>query len=140
MGKKGKTWRNITIASTYTPQAIGSQIHLAQHSPIEVKGRRFRLGDQIAVRAIFTVVLPKEYTLQTIPAQLQQNLNGFSLAIEQLKIADGWAGVTFSEMPAYSEMPIYSDTPIYSEVPAQYAPVVENFHDVSRSTEYGSQY
>ena len=140
VGKKGKTWRNITIASTYTPQAIGSQIHLAQHSPIEVKGRRFRLGDQIAVRAIFTVVLPKEYTLQTIPAQLQQNLNGFSLAIEQLKIADGWAGVTFSEMPAYSEMPIYSDTPIYSEVPAQYAPVVENFHDVSRSTEYESQY
>jgi len=116
VGKKGKTWRNITIASTYTPQAIGSQIHLAQHSPIEVKGRRFRLGDQIAVRAIFTVVLPKEYTFQTIPAQLQQNLNGFSLAIEQLNIADGWAGVTFSEMPGYTEMPIYSDTPIYSEV------------------------
>ena len=140
VGKKGKTWRNITIASSYTPHTIGSQIHLAQHSPIEVKGRRFRLGDQIAVRAIFTVVLPKEYTFQTIPAQLQQNLNGFSLAIEQLNIADGWAGVTFSEMPGYTEMPIYSDTPIYSEVPTEYAPVVETFHDLSRSTEYEYRY
>ena len=119
---------------------IGSQIHLAQYSPIEVKGRRFSLGDQIAVRAIFTVVLPKEYTLQTIPAQLQQHLNGFSLAIEQLNIADGWAGVTFSEAPTiYSEGPIYSEMPIYSEVPTQYVPV-ENFHDVSRSTEYEYRY
>jgi len=140
VGKKGKTWRNITIASTYTPQAIGSQIHLAQHAPIEVKGRRFRLGDQIAVRAIFTVVLPKEYTFQTIPAQMQQHLNGFSLAIEQLNIADGWAGVTFSEIPGYTELPIYSDTPIYSEIPDQYAPVVESFHDVSRSNEYEYRY
>jgi hypothetical protein len=127
VGKKGKTWRNITIASTYTPEVIGSQIHLAQFSPIEVKGRRFRLGDQIAVRAIFTVVLPKEYTFQTIPAQLQQNLNGYTLAIEQLNIADGWAGVTYSEMPAYSE------------ISTQYIPV-ENFHDVSRNAAYEYQY
>ena len=140
VGKKGKTWRNITIASTYTPEVIGSQIHLAQYSPIEVKGRRFRLGDQIAVRAIFTVVLPKEYTFQTIPPQLQQNLNGFSLAIEQLNIADGWAGLTYAEMPAYTEMPIYTETPIYTDMPTQYAPVEENFHDVSRSTEYEYQY
>jgi len=122
VGKKGKTWRNITIASTYSPEVVGSQIHLVQYSPIEVKGRRFRLGDQIAVRAIFTVVLPKEYTFQTIPAQLQQNLNGFSLAIEQ-----------------YTEMPVYNETQIYSDGPAEYAPV-ENFHDVSRSAEYEYQY
>ena len=105
-----------------------------------MKGRRFRLGDQIAVRAIFTVVLPKEYTFQTIPPQLQQNLNGFSLAIEQLNIADGWAGLTYAEMPAYTEMPIYTETPIYTDMPTQYAPVEENFHDVSRSTEYEYQY
>lgn len=139
VGKKGKTWRNITIASTYTPEVIGSQIHLVQHSPIEVKGRRFRLGDQIAVRAIFTVVLPKEYTFQTIPAQLQENLNGYSLAIEELKIADGWAGLTYNEMPVYNQMPIYNEAPIYNEVPTQYVPV-ENFHDVSRSTEYQYNY
>ena len=110
-----------------------------------MKGKRFRLGDQIAVRAIFTVVLPKEYTFQTIPAQLQQNLYGFSLAIDQLNIADGWAGVTYSEGPAYTETPIYSDGPIYTEAQAyndvstEYAPV-ENFHDVSRSAEYEYQY
>ena len=133
VGKKGKTWRNITIASTYTPHVMGAQIHLAQHSPIEVKGRRFRLSDQIAVRAIFTVVLPKQYTFQTIPAQLIENLNGYSLAIDQLKIADGWAGVTYTEMPSYQEVPIYT------EMPTQYVPV-ENFHDVSRSTEYEYPY
>ena len=117
VGKKGKKWRNITIASSYTPEVIGSQIHLAQHSPIEVKGRRFRLGDQIAVRAIFTVVLPKQYTFETIPARLQNNLNGYSLVIQQLNIADGWAGVS------------------YAEVPTLYAPV-ENFQNVSMSNEY----
>ena len=144
VGKKGKTWRNITIASTYTPEVVGAQIHLAQHSPIEVKGRRFRLGDQIAVRAIFTVVLPKEYTFQTIPSQLQDSLNGFSLAIEQLKISDGWAGLTYAEAPAHFETTIYSEMPSYIETPNietqnQYTPV-ENFHDVSRSAEYEYQY
>ncbi len=106
VGKKGKTWRNITIASTYKPEVIGSRIRLAQYAPIEVKGRRFRLGDQIAVRAIFTVVLPKQYTFQTIPARLQENLNGYALAIDQLNIADGWAGVSYQEVPVgYYELP-----------------------------------
>jgi hypothetical protein len=119
---------------------IGSQIHLEQHSPIEVKGRRFRLGDQIAVRAIFTVVLPKQYTFQTVPARLLENLNGYSLTIEQLKIADGWAGVTYNETPNYQEGPVYTETPIYNtQTPTQYVPV-ENIGDVSRSTEYEHTY
>ena len=105
---KGKVWRNITIASTYRPEVTGTQIRLVQDEPIEVKGRRFRLGDQIAVRTIFTVLLPKEYAVPVIPQKLQNNMNGYALAIKELNIADGWAGLTFDEVPVtyYNPQPV----------------------------------
>ena len=98
---KGKIWRNITITSIYRPEIIGTKIRLVQDEPIAVKGRRFRLGDQIAVRTIFTVLLPKELSVPVVPPQLQSNMNGYALEIKELDIADGWVGVTFDEVPVY---------------------------------------
>ena len=141
VGKKGKTWRNITISSNYQPEVQGAQIRLTQASPVKVKGRRFRLGDQIAVRAIFTVVLPKQYTFDTVPKRLNRNMNGFELVIEQLSIADGWVGITFNETPALftpsdtyhngSHEVIYGETVI--EVSAN-----DDIGSVNEETVYGS--
>ena len=105
---KGKVWRNITITSIYRPEIIGTQIRLVQDEPIAVKGRRFRLGDQIAVRTIFTVLLPKELAVPVVPPQLQNNMNGYALQIKELDIADGWVGVTFDEVPIsyYNPQPV----------------------------------
>lgn len=106
---KGKTWRNITVSSTYVPQVSGSQIQLAQEGMIGVKGKKFRIGDQIAVRAIFKLVLPGSYQFDTIPSQLTARLNGYALVIDSLNIADGWVGLTYDEVLRESplEMPIY---------------------------------
>ena len=110
---KGKTWRNITISSTYVPSVFGSQIQLTQEGMIGVKGKKFRIGDQIAVRAIFNVVLPDSYQFETIPQQLTSRLNGYALSISNLNIADGWVGVTYDEVPVtYSQQP-YELPPIY---------------------------
>ena len=101
---KGKTWRNITISSTYVPTVVGSQIKLAQEGMIGVKGKKFRIGDQIAVRAIFNVVLPDSYQFDAVPKKLAQRLNGYSLIVSKLNIADGWVGLTYDEVPmAYSQ-------------------------------------
>ena len=109
---KGKTWRNITISSTYVPKVVGSQVQLTQQGMIGVKGKRFRIGDQIAVRAIFKLVLPDSYQFDTIPQQLASRLNGYALVISTLKLADGWAGVTYDEVPiGYPEYP--QETPVY---------------------------
>lgn len=100
---KGKTWRNITISSTYAPTVIGSQVRFTQDGIIGVKGKRFRIGDQIAVRAIFQVVLPDSYQFDTIPKRLADRLNGYALTLSKLNIADGWVGLTYDEVPmAYS--------------------------------------
>jgi len=107
---KGKTWRNITISSTYVPKVIGSQVQLTQEGMIGVKGKKFRIGDQIAVRAIFNVVLPDSYQFETIPQRLTSQLNGYALVISNLNIAEGWVGVTYDEVPmVYSHQlpPIY---------------------------------
>ena len=110
---KGKTWRNITISSTYVPSVFGSQIQLTQEGMIGVKGKKFRIGDQIAVRAILNVVLPDSYQFETIPQQLTSRLNGYALSISNLNIADGWVGVTYDEVPVtYSQQP-YELPPIY---------------------------
>ncbi|MDB4766588.1 hypothetical protein OAG71_02750 [bacterium] len=101
---KGKTWRNITISSTYVPTVVGSQVKLAQEGMIGVKGKRFRIGDQIAVRAIFNVVLPDSYEFDAVPKKLAQRLNGYALVISKLNIADGWVGLTYDEVPiTYSQ-------------------------------------
>lgn len=94
---KGKKWRNITIASTYLPVVQGEKINLVQDGMVRVKGKGFRLGDQIAVRAIFTVLLPKSYSFDAVPQRLQQNLNGARLEVAKLQIADGWLGLTYDQ-------------------------------------------
>lgn len=107
---KGKTWRNITISSTYVPTIIGSQIQLTQEGMIGVKGKRFRIGDQIAVRAIFNVVLPDSYQFDTVPQRLVSRMKGYALVISKINIADGWVGLTYDEVPrGYAEEfpPIY---------------------------------
>ena len=96
---KGKTWRNITISSTYVPKVIGSQLKLTQEGIIGVKGKKFRIGDQIAVRAIFNVVLPDSYQFETVPQRLTSRMNGYALVISNLNIAEGWVGVTYDEVP-----------------------------------------
>lgn len=113
---KGKTWRNITVSSTYVPTVVGSQIQLAQEGMIGVKGKKFRIGDQIAVRAIFKLVLPGSYQFDTIPPQLASRLNGYALVISNLNIADGWVGATYDEVPIEypQEIPVYeSSGPVY---------------------------
>ncbi len=95
---KGKTWRNITVSATYLPTVEGSQVRLTQQGIIGVKGKRFRIGDQIAVRAIFNVVLPDSYQFDTVPQRLADQLKGFSLVITKLNIVDGWVGITFDEV------------------------------------------
>jgi len=102
---KGKTWRNITISSTYVPTVNGSQILLTQEGMLGVKGKKFRLGDQIAVRAIFKVVLPGSLQFDAVPKQLAGRLNGYGLVISNLNIADGWVGVTFDEVPIHYSAP-----------------------------------
>ena len=118
---KGKTWRNITISSTYVPTVIGSQIKLAQEGMIGVKGKKFRIGDQIAVRAIFNVVLPDSYQFDAVPKKLAQRLNGYALVVSKLNIADGWVGLTFDEVPmAYPQEYIEPYSEPYVETYPQY--------------------
>jgi hypothetical protein len=105
---KGKKWRNITISSTYAPTVIGSQVRLTQEGRIGVKGKRFRIGDQIAVRAIFKVVLPASYQFDTVPKKLADRLNGYALEIRNLNIADGWVGLTYDEVSS-GEFPHWSE-------------------------------
>ena len=115
---KGKTWRNITISSTYVPTVVGSQIKLAQEGMIGVKGKKFRIGDQIAVRAIFTVVLPDTYQFDAVPKKLAQRLNGYALVVSKLNIADGWVGLTYDEVPVTYSQPYVE--PYIETVPQYY--------------------
>ena len=118
---KGKTWRNITISATYVPTVVGSQISFAQEGRIGVKGKKFRLGDQIAVRTIFNVVLPDSYQFDAVPKKLAQRLNGYALIVSNLNIADGWVGLTFDEVPmAYPQEYIEPYSEPYVETYPQY--------------------
>ena len=94
---KGKTWRNLVIETTYVPAYEGMRLVLTQKDGIELSGKRLRLGDQIAIRAAFKVVLEPEVTIAMMPRVLESRMGADALRIARLSIVDGWVGLAINE-------------------------------------------
>ena len=94
---RGKTWRNLVVQTTYVPTYEGMRLVMLQKDGIELAGKRLKLGDQIAIRAAFKVVLEPEYTLGMMPRALENRMGANAVRIDRLSIADGWIGIAINE-------------------------------------------
>ena len=94
---RGKTWRNLVIQTTYVPTYYGMRLVLVQKDGIELSGKRLKLGDQIAIRAAFKVVLEPDYSLSIMPRALETRLGSDAIGIDRLSIVDGWFGIAINE-------------------------------------------
>ena len=110
MGKKGKTWQKLSIRAMYYPEITGAQIVLKQDpNGISLRGKRLRLGDQIAIRTIFTSLFDKQYEVNALPEKLAERLGGTSFHIGQFVLTDGWVGISLIDPPAQSA--VVAETP-----------------------------
>ncbi len=94
----GRPWKDISIRANFEPTYMGSRIVLARNNPFVVEAKRkstLRLADEIAIRAAFTVIMEKQYSVDLLPAVVREKVPALALGINQLTLAKGWCGVTF---------------------------------------------
>ena len=105
LGKKGKTWQNLSIRALYYPEVEQTQIVLLQDPDgVSLRGKRLRLGDQLAIRTIFTSLFDDRYEFNVLPEALAERLGDPTFKIGQFVLSDGWAGVSLVDLSESTEV------------------------------------
>ena len=86
-------WQNFTVRGYYAPYSDQLEANLARDGVIELIGERLRVGDQIALRGIFSRVLSRNRTLNLVNKQIALAPELRDQQVTQLVIHDGWIGV-----------------------------------------------
>jgi hypothetical protein len=86
-------WQNFTVRGYYAPYSDQLEANLARDGVIELIGERLRVGDQIALRGIFSRVLSRNRTLSLMNKQIALAPELRDQQVTQLVIHDGWIGV-----------------------------------------------
>jgi hypothetical protein len=94
MLEHGKSkWQNFTVRGYYAPHSDQLDANLARDGVIELIGERLRIGDQIALRGIFSRVLSRNRELSLVNKQIALAPELRDQQVTQLVIHDGWIGV-----------------------------------------------
>ncbi|MEE2825647.1 MAG: hypothetical protein VYE64_03365 [Planctomycetota bacterium] len=98
VGEKGKTWKQLTVKALYHPEVEGTRVVFRQTPDgISLRGKRLRLGDQIAIRTIFTALFDPQYEINAVPEKLAQSLGDTMVEVGQFVLNDGWIGVSWMD-------------------------------------------
>ncbi len=92
-------WRNFTVRAYYAPDPDQKSANLVRDGVIELIGKNLRLGDQIALRGIFSRVLSRNRNINLINEQLAKSKALKDLHVSQFAIQDGWVGIALAAGP-----------------------------------------
>lgn len=98
-------WKNFTVRGHYAPQISGRQVHLVRDGVIELGGDRKRIGDQVALRAIFAKVLSKNRPIPLLPTTLSDRRELADVEASQAVVEDGWIGITLAQGGSVARQP-----------------------------------
>jgi hypothetical protein len=90
---KGRPWKNIAVKANFTPRYIGTRIVLDLDNVFDLEGKNLSLGDNLAIRGAFKVILDRQYAFDLMPASVKAKVPNVAFAIDRLSLADGWCGV-----------------------------------------------
>jgi hypothetical protein len=93
LNSRRKSWRNFAVRTYYVPDPSQLQANLVREGVVELAGQRLRLGDQIALRGIFSKVFSKNRPMNIINTRLARQPGLTDLQVTQFVISDGWIGV-----------------------------------------------
>ena len=94
-------WNNITVKANFKPRYIGTRIVLDLDNLFEVESKSdLSLGDSIAIRSAFKVILDRQYAFDLMPAAVREKIPNLAFGIERLSLAEGWCGVSIAEAAA----------------------------------------
>lgn len=96
-GRRG--WHDIVASVTYRPKADDPQLFLEREGPIHLGGPGHQGRAEIALRAVFGKIFPKERPLPLLPEAFVTNPRLADMKVLQAASADGWLAISLGELP-----------------------------------------
>lgn len=88
-----RSWEDIVVNVAYRPVVEGMQIYLQREGTVRLSGEGQRGRLELALRAIFSTVFPKEKTFPLLPARIVENPRMAGLHPVQAEAEDGWLAI-----------------------------------------------
>jgi hypothetical protein len=98
-------WKNFTVQTTYVPSSDQRSANLVRDGIIELSADGKGVGNQFALRTIFSKVLSKNRSISLINHSMAQQPEFADLAINQFVLSDGWIGIAMAPKPNTARIP-----------------------------------
>ena len=98
-------WKNFTVQATYVPSPDQRNANLVRDGVIELSSDGKGVGNQFALRTIFSKVLSKNRTISLINHSMAQQPEFADLMVNQFVLSDGWIGIAMAPKPNTTRIP-----------------------------------
>jgi hypothetical protein len=95
-----RSWEGIVANVAYRPTVTGLQVFLERDGVVQLSGENQRGRLEIALRAIFSKVFPKERSLAVLPDRVVANPRMQGLSVIEAAVSDGWFAVSLGPAEA----------------------------------------
>jgi hypothetical protein len=101
-----RTWEGIVANVAYRPTVSGLQVYLERDGVVHLSGENQRGRLELALRAIFSKVFPKERPVAVLPDKVVANPRMQGLTVLEAAVTDGWFAVSLGpSSPPRSPLP-----------------------------------
>ncbi len=110
-----RSWHDIVASVTYRPKAEGQQLYLEREGPVQLGGPGHQGRAEIALRAVFGKIFPKDRPLPLLPETLVTNPRLTDMKVLQAVSTDGWLAISLGELP---ESVVHSPAKVAAPLPS----------------------
>jgi hypothetical protein len=93
-GGDHNVWRDFEVRASYAPDVQGLHVRLVRDGYVRLKGRRLSMGDQVALRGVFSKVLAQHPQVNLLGNVLIRDNRLRDLRVTQFVVRDGWIGLS----------------------------------------------
>ena len=92
-----RAWHDIVASVTYRPKAQAPQVFLEREGPVHIGGPGRQGRAEIALRAVFGKIFPKERPVALVPESAVADPKMAGLDVLQAVVSDGWLAISIGE-------------------------------------------
>lgn len=92
-----RSWHDLVVGVTYRPKAQAPQVFLEREGPVHIGGPGRQGRAEIALRAVFGKIFPKERAVPLVPESFATDPKLADLKVLQAVAADGWLAISIGE-------------------------------------------
>lgn len=104
---RGSIWKNLTVTAWYIPVARGMQVDmlLDESRGVSLRGPSLGMADQLGARTVFNSLFKPSFSFPLLPGELSSKPAAQGLAVSDIVLVDGWAGIAIGSADASATHP-----------------------------------